>query len=90
MSEELLKRITDYIVKTVQEESILSGFQYVVDYSDVQSHFAKEIGEYINNQIVEALEDREEVADVQLDTDGFDVVLYTNFAPNYEGEEDEE
>lgn len=90
MNEELLKRITDYIVKTVQEESTLSGFQYVVDYSDVQSHFAKEIGEYVNNQIVEALEVREEVADVEQDTDGFDVVLYTNFAPNYEGDEDEE
>ena len=90
MSEELLKRITDYIVKTVQEESILSGFQYIVDYSDVQSHFAKEIGEYINNQIVEALESREEVADVEQDTDGFDVVLYTDFAPNYEDKDYEE
>ena len=38
---------------------MLSGFQYVVAYSDVQSHFAKEIEEYINSQIVEALESRE-------------------------------
>jgi hypothetical protein len=83
----LFEKIADYIVKQVQENSKLSGFQYIVDHTDIQTIFNQEIDEYINNKIIEALCKKEEVADAQVDTDGFDVVLYTKYAPNYVEEE---
>jgi hypothetical protein len=86
--DKLFEKISNYIIKTVQENSMLSGFQYVVSYKDIQETFSQEIDEYINSKIIENLSAREEVADVQEDTDGFDVVLYTKYAPNYIEEEE--
>lgn len=75
--------IAKYIVRQVQENSILSGFQYIVSYKDVQNTFSIKLNKYVNKQIINALYDREEVADIQEDEEGFDVVIYTSFAPNY-------
>lgn len=79
----LINDICDFIVKTVQDESILSGFQYVVSYSDIAEKYSKQLSETIQSAIENELSSRKEVADVFCDTDGFDVVLYTDYAPNY-------
>lgn len=90
MDNEIFEKISNYIITEVAEnsDSSMSGFQYCVNYADVQELFATEIDEFINEMILSELNKSEKVADVELDTDGFDVVLYTDYAPNYENEED--
>lgn len=90
MGNPIFKKISEYIIDQVAEnsESSMSGFQYCVTDSEIQEMFAVDIENYINEKILEELDKREEVADVQLDTDGFDVVLYTKYAPNYIDEEE--
>ncbi|EQB4341422.1 hypothetical protein ACYJ2U_001806 [Clostridium botulinum] len=83
MSKNLFEEIAEYLVKTVQEESTLEGFQYTISNADIQERFGKEIDEYINDKIIEVTSKKEEVAEIFVDTDGFDVTLYTDFAPNY-------
>lgn len=83
MSKNLFEEISNYIVKTVQEESTLEGFQYTINQSDIWEKFGVEINEYIINKIEEVTSKKEEVAEIFMDTDGFDVTLYTDFAPNY-------
>ena len=78
--------IVNFIIATVQEESM--GFQYIVDYSHIEEKFEVTFDSIIIKQVEELLCEREEVADVQLDDDGFDVVLYTGYAPNYIEEDD--
>lgn len=90
MNENLFEEIASYIIKTVQEESILSGFQYVVSEAAIQARFGVEIRNYINDKILDVTAEREEVAEIYLDTDGFDTTIYTDFAPNYDEEDDEE
>lgn len=81
-----IKEIAEYIIKTVQENSILSGFQCIVSYTDIEKTFNINISD-IKNDIINMLCTREEVADVQDDVEGFDVVLYTEYAPNYNKED---
>ena len=81
-------KIADFIIKTVQEESILSGFQYTIDYSHLEGIFDIKLTEDTIQQIKLELEKREEVSDVICDEDVFDVVIYIDFAPNYIEEED--
>lgn len=83
----MINKIVDYIIKEVQEKSELSGFQNIVLYSDISEKFSGEIEEYFQNLVMDSLLKREEIADVILDTDGFDIVLYTDFAPNYKEED---
>ena len=83
--DELIKRIADFIVKDVQEST--TDFQSVTFYVDIQEKFAMKIEEKIYEMVEDELNSREEVADVIQDTDGFDVVLYTDFSPNYNSDE---
>lgn len=72
-----MNQIAKFIIKQVQEES-MSGFQYIVSYEDIEEKFGmEEISMEIANVIADELGEHEEVADVELDEDGFDVVLYT-------------
>lgn len=77
--------ITDFIIKEIQENSnsSMSGFQYIVDYEEIERKFSIQLGEDMIQSIGKILNNREEVADVVLGLDGFDVVLYTDFTPNY-------
>lgn len=86
----LLERIAEFIVKEVQEESqpCMSGFQLIVSFDKLQAEFGLEIDNITPDEIIAALCDREEVADVVKDEIGFDVVLYTAYAPNYESIEE--
>lgn len=86
--EEMLKEIAREIIKTVQDESVLSCFQYIVYYEEIEEKFNLRMTREIANEIVKCLEGCVEVADVELDADGFDVVLYMAYAPNYEEEQD--
>lgn len=88
MNKNLFEEIAEYLIKTVQEESTLEGFQYTISEADIWERFGKEIGNYINDKIEEVTSKKEEVAEIYLDTDGFDVTLYTDFAPNYREEEE--
>lgn len=82
---DIFNKIADFIISEVQQKSnsSMSGFQYIVDYKDIYERFSVEINEYINAEIIKELQYRKEVADAIEDTDGFDVVLYTDYAPNY-------
>ncbi len=75
-----MHEIAKFIIKQVQEESS-SGFHYIVSYEE---KFGMEtISEVIANVIAYELGEHEEIADVELDEYGFDVVLHTDYAPNY-------
>ncbi|MEF9952216.1 MAG: hypothetical protein RR782_02575 [Clostridium sp.] len=86
MQVNLIKNITDFIVNEVKEKSIMNGFQYIVNYSNIAKEFNILVDQYLLVAVVDMLEDREEVADIQLDGQGIDVVLYTDYAPNYDSE----
>lgn len=81
-----MKEVADYIIKTVQEDSI-EGFQLMVDYSDIEEEFGIKLTDEIIKEIEIELYLRQEVADVICDGETFDVVIYTDFAPNYISEE---
>lgn len=82
-----MNQIARFIIKKVQEES--SGFQCIVSYEDIEKEFGMEaISEVIANMIADEMGFFEEVADVELDDYGFDVVLCTDYAPNYEGDDE--
>jgi len=83
--DKLINEICSYIIKTVQLKSNpdFSGFQYVVDIQDINTSFSITINEQMQSEILNNLLCREEVADVVLNDGGFDVVLYTDYAPNY-------
>jgi|GEM_PF-5965337 hypothetical protein len=83
------ERVADYIVRTVQEDSITSGFQLEVFHDELESAFGSLSSDDLNF-IYDLLAEREEIADVLLSEESFDVVLYTDFAPNYEPDECEE
>lgn len=85
--EELIKEIANFIVKDVQKST--TDFQSVTFYEDIQEQFTQKIEEVIYDLVEIELSKREEVADVIQDTDGFDVVLYTDFSPNYVSEDEE-
>ena len=79
----VLKEIVDHIVKTVQEESVLNGFQYIVSYESIEKELGVKLFNEYTSIIKMELETREEVADVEMDNHGFDVALCTDYAPNY-------
>lgn len=92
---DLFERIADYVVKNTQENAsdLSNGLNYITSNADILSVFAQEIDEYVMDKVMEALCKREEIAEVELVVElveGFDVVLYSNYAPNYNPELDEE
>lgn len=86
---ELFQEIAAYIVNEVidNSDSSMSGFQSIVNYSYVLEQFSMDIDIYTQDKIMEELIKREEVADVELNGDEFDVVIYTDYAKNYIDEE---
>lgn len=82
---ELIKRIVDFIIEDVKEST--TDFQSVCFYEDIQEKFAMEIEQTIFSMVEDELNTKEEVADVIQDTDGFDVVLYTDYSPNYNSDD---
>lgn len=87
--ESLFDRIAAFIIKQVQEESNpdMSGFQMVVEYGYIDQVFGVDLAQYIQDKVLESLHGRVEVADVICDTDGYDVVLYTAYVPNYKNDD---
>lgn len=85
----LFRQMSEFIIKKVQDES--SGFQLIVSLDEVKSEFESEIDSFLSNAILNALCKREEIAEVDIDEDGeFDIVLFTDYAPNYEEEKEDE
>lgn len=75
-------KIADFIIKTVQNESIC-GFQYIIHNMDIEHEFGITINDHKAREIGTELVKREELADFDYVNETFDVVLYTDFAPNY-------
>ena len=70
--------IVNFLIQTVQQKSE-SGFQYIIDYSEIENVFKIKLDDKLIHQIEEDLSQREEVADVKCENDTFDIVLYTNY-----------
>lgn len=81
----LNEKISKYIIECVQEESdsSMSGFQYTIENQQLEEKFNCKLDKKSIEEIENILCSREEVADVQVYDNLFDVVLYTNYAPNY-------
>jgi len=80
--------IADFIINETQKQS--SGFQYISMIYDIEDYFDIKINGAELMKIEEELWNREEVADVIVEDDCFDIVLYTDYAPNYDSQEYEE
>ena len=86
-----LIEVTDYILESVQADSELSGFQNIVEFKRIEDKFNISMDQRTINILIDGLLQREEIADVELDFSvdeygGFDVVLYTDYALNYQAE----
>lgn len=70
----LSSMIADYIVDEVKKNAELSdGLNRIVSFKDIDNHFTITIS---RNSILAALKAHPEVADVKIDQNGFDVVIY--------------
>ena len=79
----IFDEISDFIIKKVQTDSILSGFQYIISFNEIEEKFGIILETDYIECIFQLLCNREEVAEVDLWEDSFDVTLYTYYAPNY-------
>ncbi len=87
--EELIKEISSYIIeRTMKQCKDADAFQSVFMYSEFQENFARKIDEVLNDSIINQIAENENVADVLLDTDGFDIVFFTNSIGHKEDEEE--
>lgn len=75
-------KIADFIIKTVQNESVC-GFQYIICNMDIEHEFGITINDDKANKIGSELAKREEIAEFDYANETFDVILYTDYAPNY-------
>jgi hypothetical protein len=82
MAKYLSEIIADYIVGEVKKNAsdLSDGLNWTVSFEEIDKHFTISIS---HQSIFAALEAHPEVADVQMDKEGFDVVIY-------EGEEAQE
>lgn len=77
------EQIVDYIVEIVIKDSLLSGFQCIVYFENIEEKYDIKLDDNLIENIYDLLLQREEVADVDLSLEGFDVVIYTHYAENY-------
>lgn len=71
----LSEKIANYIVKQVKDRSsdLSDGLNLIMSFDEIEERFIVPIS---HQSILAALEAHPEVADVQMDPDGFDVVIY--------------
>lgn len=79
--------IIDYIIRTVSEESMLSGFQHEISFEEIEDKFNITLNNISKYILLSLLYSREEVTDVCLTEDTFDVVLCTDYVQNYMSED---
>ena len=91
ITDQVIKEMGLHIVATVKSESVFNGFQYIVSFKELEDMFGVKVSnnKKLIEDIFQELGNYEEVADVEID-DGFDVVLYTAYAPNYNAEDYED
>lgn len=77
----MLDKICDYIVVTVINET--SDFQYCIFFDEIENKFLIELNNELISTLSLMLEQRKEIADLYIDTDCFDIVIYTKYSPNY-------
>ena len=77
----MLNKICDYIVSTVIRET--SDFQYRVFFDEIENKFSIELNDELMSTLSLMLSQREEIADLYIDTSCFDIVIYTDYSPNY-------
>lgn len=75
-------KIADHIIFETQQQSI-SGFQYISTFDALEDFFEVKLTQKDIDRIEFELQCREEVADLEVEDDCFDVVLFLNHAPNY-------
>ena len=79
-----VSNICDYIIKQVIENGKETGIQYVVFYDEINKEFNVSLTEKDINDIKEELEMRDEIADIVVDDIGFDILIYIDYAENYD------
>lgn len=77
----MLHKICDYIVSTVINETF--DFQYRIFFDEIENNFSIKLNDEWISDISLMLSQREEIADLYVDTDNFDIVIYTDYSPNY-------
>lgn len=77
----MLNKICDYIVSTVINET--SDFQYCVFFDEIEAKFTIKLNDSLISTLALMLSQREEIADLDINDDNFDIVIYTDYSPNY-------
>lgn len=81
----LSKKIAKWLTETAQKET--TNGQYYISFEEIRGQFdldISEIDEALVNEILGCM-DPEIVADVITDEEGFDLDLYLDFCPNWDG-----
>jgi restriction endonuclease len=75
MAKYLSEVVADYIVEQVKKNAsdLSNGLNWTVSHKEIDKRFFVSIS---HSSILAALEAHPEVADVQMDQDGFDVVIF--------------
>jgi hypothetical protein len=80
-----LNGITDFIISEVQENAtdLSNGLNYVVDFAEIEERFKITVTAELAEEIADSLSIREEVADVIIIDNDFDILLYGKYAPDF-------
>lgn len=79
-----VSNICDYMINQTIKDGLETGIQYVVFYDEINKEFNVSLTEKDINDIKEELESRDEIADVLVDDIGFDILIYIDYAENYD------
>lgn len=79
-----VSNICDYMINQTIKDGLETGIQYVVFYDEINKEFNVSLTEKDINDIKEELETRDEIADVLVDDIGFDILIYIDYAENYD------
>ena len=79
-----VSNICDYMINQTIKDGLETGIQYVVFYDEINKEFNVSLTEKDINDIKEELETRDEIADVLVDDSGFDILIYIDYAENYD------
>ena len=75
-------KIAEHIIFETQQQSV-SGFQYISYFDALEDFFEIKLAQEDIDKIEFELQCREEIADLVVEDDCFDVILYLDYAPHY-------
>lgn len=76
--------LTNALVEQVQKNSVENGLQLWIDFSFLESEYDIKVDNCLAIEILSELNQRPEVLDAIIDGNGYDIIIGTSYAPNYD------